>query len=222
MRAESAMQVQSVDFAAAKAAMDLPGMMALLDRVLLTSSEANQHNQFVKFVEMKMGALTPESYFVQHDTQFALVKAYVESAKHPGFMSLDVLRKGLLLHSVDQVFFKSVIDRIHDAMPALTASEVKVQLHAYALRHWDSSRVAAAALPAAELPAAAKALVASVPSLGHGSAVGTYNASLHSMCCAFCWGRGFRNTSHLVGACPFKAREEKRKARDSRPTNPHD
>ena len=50
--AESAMKVQSTAFAAAKAAMDLPAMVALLDRVLLSSSEANQHKQLSKLVEL--------------------------------------------------------------------------------------------------------------------------------------------------------------------------
>jgi hypothetical protein len=130
-----------------------------------------------------------------------VVKAYVESADHPGYMSLDVLRKGLLIHGVDQKFFKTVIDQIHDAQPALTAAEVKMKLHSYALRHWDMAHA-----PVAAIPPDSKALVASSPSSGPGSAVGPYNAVLHSMCCSFCWSKGFRNTKHLVGGCPYKAR----------------
>ena len=206
---ESAMKVHVAEYDRAKASLDLPAMVALLERVLLTSSEANQHNQFIKLVEMKMGNLTPEAFFAQHDAQFAVVKAHVESAQHPGYMSLDAMRKGLLLNAVDQTFFKTVIDQVHDATPAPTAAEVKVKLHAYALRHWDAAHAPADAPPSP----ATKALVASTPSSGPGSAVGPYNPALHSMCCSFCWSQGYRNTTHLVGACKFKAYAARRAAR---------
>ena len=184
------------EYAKAAASTYAYDLYKILDKTHQTCSKRFSHLQLVKLLATPMGDTPFDAFLSREALLWSSIKSNYEDRDHPGYISLDKLRRAVLLINLHPVHFKSVIDKIHDSLPDASTADILQRCSAYVLEHGEACSVAVVAV---------KGLAAVIPGAA-ARVTSKYDSVVKRLSCEFCWGKGFDNRSHGVSACPFRLR----------------
>lgn len=185
-------------------AKNLPDTFAVWGMVTKVHQFGSSRTKFqflLDFLFNKQDGRSFDAYVVDLNRKSDLVVGAFNSAAHPGFICLDLLKKLIFMQGVDKVFYAKVLDKLLDDKPLATSAEAIEDCHAYALERGSTS------LPSNS--SGSKVYVVQLPppsSSRQEVRLFTQTHPCPAHMCPRCWANGFGDSSvnaHVVASCPW-------------------